>query len=340
MRLLFVGDLFYGSTALQRLHSVSENGFEVTALDSTYKFSTYNFFVFRIARRLGIFVDIHRVNDKIKIAVSANSFDFVWVDKALMVTPLTIRFIRKVSPEAKLIYFSPDDMMHKANQSVSLRKSFHLYDLIVTTKSFNVKELLSKGAKKVHFIGNSYDPRIHKKNLNVYSTINPYEVDISFIGSYEYDRFQSILYLARNGIKVNIFGPDWLKFENYYENVIVVPKAFWGDEYAKIINTSKINLCFLKKSMRDLQTTRSVEIPACGGFMLAERTNEHLELFEEDKEACYFSTNEELLQKVQFYLTNTKLTEQIALNGYYRTRNSDYSYQQRVKGVFDIAKNL
>lgn len=37
----------------------------------------------------------------------------------------------------------------------------------------------------------------------------------------------------------------------------------------------------------DLQTTRTMEIPACGSLLMAERTIEHEELFKDEEEAVF-----------------------------------------------------
>ena len=58
---------------------------------------------------------------------------------------------------------------------------------------------------------------------------------------------------------------------------------------------------------------------------MAERTNEHLSLFEENKEAVYFSSNKELLEKCKFYLKNDTERKQIIENGHKRCIQSGYS---------------
>ena len=98
-------------------------------------------------------------------------------------------------------------------------------------------------------------------------------------------------------------------------------------------------MCFLRKINRDLQTTRSIEIPACGGFMLAERTEEHQTLFEESKEADFFSTNEELLDKIRFYLANPDIRLKIALAGRERCEKSGYSHESTLSKIILMLEN-
>jgi spore maturation protein CgeB len=105
-----------------------------------------------------------------------------------------------------------------------------------------------------------------------------------------------------------------------------------GESYRWALNSFDINLGFLRKINRDLQTTRSVEIPACGGFLLAERTEEHRALLREDAEAAYFGSTDELIWKTKFYLENAPIRKRIALDGLRRVAAA-YTYQAQLESV-------
>ena len=112
--------------------------------------------------------------------------------------------------------------------------------------------------------------------------------------------------MAKAGIKVVVWGDGWERIKDCYQNIDYRGNSIYDDEYVKVINSMDINLAFLRKRNRDLQTTRSIEIPACGAFMLAEYTDEHEMLFKEGVEAEFFSSDQELIQKAKYYLKNDK----------------------------------
>ena len=80
----------------------------------------------------------------------------------------------------------------------------------------------------------------------------------------------------------------------------------------------EIGLGLLMKLGPEVVTARSLEVPACGTFLLAERTHKHQELFEEGKDAEFFSTVEELVDKARFYLKHATARQRIARSGYDR----------------------
>ena len=113
----------------------------------------------------------------------------------------------------------------------------------------------------------------------------------------------------------------------------------WENEYADVVQSSCINLGFLRKINRDQQTTRSVEIPACGSFLLAERTDEHELLFKEGIEAEYFSSDLELIEKIKYFLLNVERRECIAQAGYNKSLEYGYSYEARFNRLLN-EKNI
>ncbi len=83
-----------------------------------------------------------------------------------------------------------------------------------------------------------------------------------------------------------------------------------------------------------------MQIPACGTLLLAERTDEHQELFEEGKEAEFFGDDEELREKIKYYLNHPAERDRIAAAGRDRCVKNDYTYQGRLRTVFEQITKL
>ena len=100
-----------------------------------------------------------------------------------------------------------------------------------------------------------------------------------------------------------------------------------------MISSSKINLNFLRKANNDTETTRTIEIPACNGFMLAEASEEQKKLFKENEEAVFFYSKKDLLEKIKYYLTNDDKRNMIAARGFKKCIISEYNYDKQIKEI-------
>lgn len=340
LRILYVGPLWHGGTCLQRLKALQQLGHQVVGVDTqpepvrkamarlSYRI---NCKLFQLGLNAFGPVDLAGANRIILERFHSGEWDILWLDKGLSIERRTLEQVKTKASRCLIAGYSPDDMFGRHNQSRQFLQHLPLYDIYFTTKFYGVEELKNLGCPKVMFIGNAFDPEIHQPMPVNSADKKILGGPVGFIGTYEANRAASLHFLARHNIPVRIWGPGWRKCHLEAKHLQLQKQSLWGEQYSLAINAFDINLCFLRKQNRDFQTTRSIEIPACGAFMLAERTDEHLSLFEEGKEAEFFGSDEELLDKVRYYLAHDDERRSIALAGRERCLKSGYSNQDRLK---------
>jgi spore maturation protein CgeB len=282
-------------------------------------------FLERIMWKLKLPLDLTHVNEKLKELIAHNQYDVAWIEKGNTIIPKILRLIKNHLPRCKVVSCSEDDMYALHNYSLYYRFGLKYYDIVFTTKVYNLTELEIFGAKKMKLFLDNYDEVLHRPLELSAEDRHVFGTDVGFIGTFEKERMESMLYLAQCGVRVRVWGNGWKSYVGKNPNLIIENKAIYGENYVKAINATKINLGFLRKANRDEVTTRSVEIPACGSFMLAEWTKRHLDFFEDGKEAVFFRNNEELLRSVKMYLSNDDARKKIAAAGRERCLKSGYS---------------
>lgn len=346
MRILYVGPLYYGGTCLQRKKTMQEIlGHEVISIDTEPEKvqKIQEGYLYRILRKLFGPIDIAGENKQIISAINASgsrSYNVVWIDKGITIKARTLKQIKKLSPETVLAHYNPDDPFGAIRSGwKTFLRAAPFYDVHFVPRDENLDEYRSLGCENVVRFYFSYDKTIHRPMEITEAERLKYGGPVGFIGDYEKERAESIKFLADNGVIVRIWGPNWGKTKSH-PNMIIEGKCVLNDDYAKAICAFDINLCFLRKVNRDRYTVRSMEIPATGSFMLAERTDEHMALFKEGKEAAYFSSNQELLEKVQYYLEHADERHAIAASGYKRCISSKYSSYEIIMGMLDTIGQL
>ena len=159
--------------------------------------------------------------------------------------------------------------------------------------------------------------------------------EIVFVGHAEKDaRIQYIRDLLEAGLPLKLFGEEryWRRYlpAQLYRRLSPIREVF-NTDYRKVLAGSKICLCFFSGRNRDQYTRRVFEIPACGGFLMCQRTDVMRELYEEEIEAELFSSSEELIRKCRFYLEDDHLRGRIAAAGHRRCIESGYDVVSRMR---------
>ncbi|HKW27246.1 MAG TPA: glycosyltransferase [Terriglobales bacterium] len=264
--------------------------------------------------------------------------DVLLATKGSFIAPEALAELKRRTA-AVLINYATDDPFNRRTSGRHLVNAIRYYDLYVCTKRAIMQDVRLAGSPNAVFIPFGYEPSMHYPEQPLTDEDKArYSSDVAFIGGADPDRypFFEALLDAMPELNLHLYGGYWdrhPRLKKYHRGFAI------GREYRLVIAGTKIAPCLVRRANRDGHVMRTFEIPACGGFMLHERTPELLELYDEGKEVACFRSPQELAEKVQYYLAHPAERDVIARASYARCVPA-YSYDNRLRQVLGRAENL
>ncbi len=262
------------------------------------------------------------------------------IAKGVEIFPETLREISEQPRAPTIININHDDYFSRAagNRFFDLEAAIPYYHYFFPTKKINVPELRARGAREVHYLPFGYDSSLYIPIQPTRDEYDRYFSDVVFIGNYETGRAREMEMIA--DLSLSIWGRGWNKWKvsAALRKCYRKPYCLSNQEmdFSKAANSSRIALNFLRKENRDTLNPRAFELPACGVFVLSQRSEELMEHFDEGREIVTFTSGEELRDKVRYYLHHDREREKIAIAGLKKVRAGRHTIRDRVNTLLKI----
>lgn len=224
-----------------------------------------------------------------------------------------------------------DDPWNPAHRSRWFLEALPEYDTVFSPRHAPMEDLRQAGIQDVHYLPFAYAPHLHF----VPETQPSGDHDsprVVFVGGGDKDRVGFFTEAIELGLQPELYGGYWERFPTTRPYA----KGHASAEQIRELTAISINICLVRRANRDGHVMRSFEIPACGGCMIAEDTEEHRAIFGMEGEAVlYFANASELVAKVKKLLAEPQLRLCLAESGYARIRAGHHTYQDRLQRMLD-----
>lgn len=326
LRMLFVGDDWYGSNATSLRNGFLQQGVDVTTIN-TFDLASPRAHLHRRAakkvlpRYYNEFATA-QVTKAISDAVKSTRFDVMFVFKGDFVENKAIlRF------GGMKVHYHPDDSAKLENTSSQYIAAEKYYDIHITTKLHNVNELKARTDARVVFVQCAYDPAWHTPQS--FASISR----VGLIGTRRPDRTHFMEDCARStNQKMLIAGSGWRGERNLVRLAEVRGPQF-GLDFSKYASQAPIQLGVLNSANRDTHTCRTFEIPAAGALFVGEWTEEHEEIFSTPNSAMLYRNPEEALDMISFAEGNPAFVDKARRVGYATILGGRNTYRDRASDL-------
>jgi spore maturation protein CgeB len=281
-----------------------------------------------------------QINEALLRFIEKKRYDVILVFKGMELFPDTVKQLKKhaeiianYNPDHPFVFFFPGS----GNNHVL--KSIPYYDVHFSYARNIVKKLQKDFNKPAYCVPFGYDSNVA---LPYNDSQSAYAGRILFIGAYDKLRAKYLNKLKSSWL--DIYGDDkWgsRSVLSQYLRKAYRNKSLYGNDYSSAVASSVGILNILRKQnlVEDSHNMRTFEVPGYGGVLIAERTSEQMEYFEENNEAIFFSSAEELGDKMEFLATHPDTAESIKQAAYQKSISAGYSYDHRSSQLLQCLQN-
>jgi hypothetical protein len=353
VKILFLGEIGPGQTSLMRMRAFARLGHSVRGVHTVEPWARASWLKRQTQRRLHRGSIIDEINSVVRSACREFRPDLIWAEKQEFLHLETLGELRRLG--ARLVHFTPDPYFTLPwKRTPVMDVALGAFDAVVYCKSYEKAEY-ERLDRPLIYMPLGYCDEVHRP---LPSDDPRWACSIGFLGGWEPRRERLLRALLDGGVEVKVWGGywdfladgRWTPRRHLILNQLAGGEPFsfhrderlarawcggevYDDDYARALTGAKIGLGFLRKVCPDQHTTRTFEIPACGSFLLADRTDEHREFFREGEEAEFFGSPEELVDKASFYRRSEAARETIARRGYERCILGRYAYVHRLSAA-------
>ncbi|MES2597878.1 MAG: glycosyltransferase [Verrucomicrobiota bacterium] len=156
---------------------------------------------------------------------------------------------------------------------------------------------------------------------------------VAFIGGADADRVKYARALAAAKVPLGLWGGYWKDHPDLATHAHGHADA---ETCRHIVAGAGANLCLVRRANRDGHSMRSYELPAIGGCLLVEDTEDHRRLFGEEGNAASYFTDTNTLTSQARRLLSLPFSERsrMAAAAHHRVVNSGSTYACRLKTIF------
>jgi spore maturation protein CgeB len=221
-----------------------------------------------------------------------------------------------------------DDPWNPAFRSRWFLDALSGYDRVFSTRRANLEDLARHGCREVTYLPFGFDPELFYPEEPTPEERQALAADVFFAGGADRDRAPLIGALADAGLSVALYGDYWDRFAE-------TRRLTRGHATPEIVRKSlaacAVALCLVRRANRDGHAMRSLEVPAAGGCMLAEDSEEHRALFgESGVAAVYFRTIPEMVDAARHLVTDARMRARLSREAHRVVTEGRHTYADRL----------